>query len=383
MIEYGANLTEQSTEGELPAILAAKKGELEILKLFGNAGVDLQVTDEQDYTVAHYAAQVFNGKHILTYLSKLYGADNNNNNSRKNGHTEQKEYGDTSTSGFNFNYKNKRGTTPAYYAAMKGQIDNLEVLIACGADLSIANNDGNNCLIGAAMTDQPMIINFLLDECKGDVDYSNVCQETALFWAASNGYIGCLEQLIAHKANLEKCDKYGITPLMVAAEHGEAKAVEILLEAGANSNHQNQDGETALMKACAEGFIDCVKALIKYQTDHTITDDEGNPAILWCCMTGNMEIFQFLVLEALHLKKEDIEQTVNNDKETCIDWIVENKLDVGLEVLKTLGIDVSSYMDDDDDDDDDEQDDDDDDGWVNNDDPSDDDDDENVNDIDD
>eukprot|EP01084_Bolivina_argentea_P154652 269551_1 len=212
------------------------------------------------------------------------------------------------------------------------------------------------------MNDQPMIINYLLDECQMDVDYSNDCQETALYWSASNGCIGCLEVLIAHKSNLEKCDKYGITPLMVAAEHGEMKAVEVLLEGGANSNHQNQDGETALMKACAEGFIDCAKALIKYKTDHTIVDDEGNPAILWCCMTGNMQIFKYLVLEALHLNKNDIESTINKDKETCIDWIVENKLDIGLQVLEQLDIDVTSYLEDDedDDDDDDEEDEDDD-----------------------
>ena len=369
LVKYGANLTQVSTEGESATILAAKKGELEILKILGNNNVDLQVTDDQGNTVAHYAAQVFNGKHILTYLNRLYADQSGGNNE------EQKEYGDDSISGFNFNYKNKRGATAAYNASWKGQIDNLEVLKSVGADFEISNNDGNNCLIGAAMNDQPMIINYLLDECKLEVDYANDCQETALYWAASNGCIGCLESLIEHKANLERCDKYGITPLMVAAEHGEAKACEVLLEAGANSNHQNQDGETALMKACAEGFIDCVKALIKHNTDHTITDDEGNPAILWCCMTGNMEIFKYLVLEALNLTKEDIEQTVNNDKETCIDWIVENDLKIGLDVLKTLGIDVSSYLDADDDDDDDE------DEWGNNDDT--DDQDENVNDVDD
>lgn len=377
LTKNGADLTLNSTEGEAAAILAAKKGELEILKILGNNNVDLQTTDDQGNTVAHYAAQVFNGKHILSYLSKLYGDNTTTRtttNTTTNGHSEQKEYGDDTINGFNFNHKNKRGATAAYNASWKGQIDNLQVLQSVGADFEIANNDGNNCLIGAAMNDQPMIINYLLDECKLDVDYANDCQETALYWSASNGCIGCLEALIEHKSNLEKCDKYGITPLMVAAEHGEAKAVEVLLEAGADSNHQNQDGETALMKACAEGFIDCVKALIKYKTDHTITDDEGNPAILWCCMTGNMEIFKYLVLDALKLTKSDIEQTVNNDKETCIDWIVENKLDIGLEVLKDLGIDVSSYVDDID------QDDDGSDGWHNDDDTGDE---ENVNDIDD
>eukprot|EP01084_Bolivina_argentea_P042686 78694_1 len=331
LVEFGANLTAPSTESESPTILAAKKGELEILKIFGANGVDLQVTDDEGNTVAHYAAQVFNGKHILSYLNELYKAEE-----------KGKE--------FNFNYQNKRGATAAYQAAWNGQIDNMEVLKSVGADFTISNNDGNHCLIGAAMNDQPMIVNYLLDECKLDVDYCNDSQETALYWSSSNGCIGCIEVLIEHGANREKCDKYGITALMVAAEHGEAKAVEVLLEAGANSNHQNQDGETALMKACAEGFIDCVKALIEAKTDPTITDDEGNPAILWCCMTGNMDIFKYLVCDALHLTKEDIENTVNNDKETCIDWIVENKLDLGLEVLQDLGIQVSAYLDDDDED---------------------------------
>merc|ERR1740123_1076318 len=105
------------------------------------------------------------------------------------------------------------------------------------------------------------------------------------------------------------------------------------------------------MKACAEGFIDCVKALIQHDVDHSIVDDEGNPAILWCCMTGNMHIFKYLVLDALKLTKKDIETTLNNDDETCIDWIVENKLEIGIEVLEQLGIQI---VDDDEDDDNDD-----------------------------
>jgi len=236
-----------------------------------------------------------------------------------------------------------------YNAAWKGQMENLKVLRRVGADLNLANSDGNQCLIGAAMNDQPMVIAYLLDEARMDVDYANDCQETATFWSASNGCVACLRVLVEHRANLEKCDKYGITALMVAAEHGEAAAVEVLLDGGADVNHQNQDGETALMKACAEGFLDCVKALMKAGADHSIVDDEGNPALLWCCMTGNMDIFKYLVEEALHLKKEHIEQMQNKDSETCIDWIVENNLEVGLEVLKRLGIEVSAYGEDEED----------------------------------
>merc|ERR1712129_126715 len=104
--------------------------------------------------------------------------------------------------------------------------------------------------------------------------------------------------------------------------------------------------------------IECVKALFvdESKIDYTITDVEGNAAILWCCMTGNMEIFEYLVLDALNLSKENIEQTVNNDNETCIDWIVENKLEKGLAVLKQLGIDITAYEQDEDEEEDEDED---------------------------
>ena len=43
-------LTLRSTESECAAILAAKKGELEILKILGNNNVDLQIADDQGNT---------------------------------------------------------------------------------------------------------------------------------------------------------------------------------------------------------------------------------------------------------------------------------------------------------------------------------------------
>merc|ERR1712087_194577 len=40
--KYRTNLTQESTEGETATILAAKKADLDILKILGDNGVDLQ-----------------------------------------------------------------------------------------------------------------------------------------------------------------------------------------------------------------------------------------------------------------------------------------------------------------------------------------------------
>eukprot|EP00490_Sorites_sp_Unknown_P024885 CAMPEP_0114656288 /NCGR_PEP_ID=MMETSP0191-20121206/12088_1 /TAXON_ID=126664 /ORGANISM="Sorites sp." /LENGTH=162 /DNA_ID=CAMNT_0001873141 /DNA_START=2202 /DNA_END=2690 /DNA_ORIENTATION=+ len=152
---------------------------------------------------------------------------------------------------------------------------------------------------------------------------------------------------------------------MTAAEHGEVKIVDLLINGGANVNHKNQEGETALMKACAEGYIECVKVLIDNgKADVNLRDEQGNTCVLWCCMTGNMNIFKYLVEDNPKLTREYIETTVNDDKETCIDWIVENTLEEGIKVLKGLGIqveDINNNDDNNDNNDDDVDDDDDDD----------------------
>ena len=122
LVSYGANLQAISTEGECATILSAKKADLDILKILGEHGVDLTVTDEDGNTVAHYASQLYNGKHILSYLHKLYQGK------RVGVKSEHATYGDDEVSmGFNFNYQNKRGATAAYNAAWKGQLENMEV----------------------------------------------------------------------------------------------------------------------------------------------------------------------------------------------------------------------------------------------------------------
>lgn len=368
----GFNLNERTVLGESPVIVAAKKGSLEIIEILDKSDVDLTEADDIGNTVAHYAAEIYHGQEILKYLAKkflkkdiqIFSDDDDKEEIANNEIYQTTGISIYNTNEimfdkneFNFNHQNKRGMSAAYIAAFHGQVNNLRVLVKCGANVGIFNQDGNNCLIASAMNDQPSTVNFLLSEMKMDVDFSNTSLESALYWAAGNGSIGCIEVLIEHSANMEKCDKYAITPLMVAAEHGETKAVRVLLAAGANANHQNQDGETALMKACAEGFLDCVRHLIEYDADPNISDDEGNCAILWCCMTGNMQIFEYLVLDALKLTKKDIETTLNNDKESCVDWIVENQLEVGLEVLEKLGVDITVWEQDEDDGDDDMDDD--------------------------
>ena len=81
---------------ESAAIMAAKKGDIGVMRLLGVVDVDQTAPDADGNTMAHYTAQVYSEKHILIYLRTLYWPG-------------KRSAGDaTVTSGFNFKYQNKQ-----------------------------------------------------------------------------------------------------------------------------------------------------------------------------------------------------------------------------------------------------------------------------------
>ena len=57
--------------------------------------------------------------------------------------------------------------------------------------------------------------------------------------------------LVANRAEVDKTDVYGRSPLYFAAQKGYKKIVKILLDAGANPNMQDQRCRTILSRAVA------------------------------------------------------------------------------------------------------------------------------------
>merc|ERR1719504_491055 len=119
--------------------------------------------------------------------------------------------------------------------------------------------------------DQQGCTGLILTAKRGDVEMANllldagaiandadVSGSTALHYAAGRSP-AILRTLLDWKADAEKADDHGETPLMWA--RGE-KAVQMLLEAGADPLARNASGLTALMVASRNGSEDTVSALV-------------------------------------------------------------------------------------------------------------------------
>ncbi|XP_049769492.1 TD and POZ domain-containing protein 1-like [Schistocerca cancellata] len=97
-------------------------------------------------------------------------------------------------------------------AAKVGAVEEVQLLLAAGADLGSRDGDG----------------------------------ETALHWAALRGHAAVVRLLLSAASHPDARDQWWRTPLHWAARNGHAEAAAALLQAGADRGKTDEDGETPL-----------------------------------------------------------------------------------------------------------------------------------------
>jgi ankyrin repeat protein len=121
------------------------------------------------------------------------------------------------------------GRTALMWAASRGSVDGVNLLLNSGARLDTRDANGATVLHDAA-------------------------------WLEHNGDV--VRRLVAAGANPDQPALHGITPLMQAAQVADTATVRALLDAGANPNLRDAYGQTALDRARTRGADDVVAALI-------------------------------------------------------------------------------------------------------------------------
>ena len=102
----------------------------------------------------------------------------------------------------------KWGWTPLHYAAYYNQIDAVKFLIEKGANVHIADEQGDTPLLLAAMVDNKDTINVLVDS-GADINIPNRNGSTPLIVAIQAGQIEIARMLIEKGADVDVVDSYG------------------------------------------------------------------------------------------------------------------------------------------------------------------------------
>jgi ankyrin repeat protein len=263
LLNRGADVNKPNKDGYTPLILAAARGHTEIVKLLLDHKADV---NEAEATIRRNTPlmRAAEGGHLeIVELLLNNGADVNIvnifgetplGNAAGIGNVEMVELL-LAQEGVDVN-KAKKATlaldsrTPLMEAVYYGHATVVKLLLKKGADVNKAGNGGNSPLMLAVLYGKVEIVELLLDHGadvnKVDYKVDNKYNDTPFTWAVRNGKVEVV-RLLLNKADVNKADKYGDSPLMLAYK-GRIEDVnllmELLLEHGADINRANNKGET-------------------------------------------------------------------------------------------------------------------------------------------
>ncbi|WP_372836853.1 ankyrin repeat domain-containing protein, partial [Puniceibacterium confluentis] len=156
--------------------------------------------------------------------------------------------------GADLNVRDRAGRTPAHIAAFASHDDTLAALAKGGADMNALENRAYDVLTIAAVANDPEMVSLAMELGNKPDLVTSVYDGTALIAAAHLGHHEVVARLVAGGAPLDHVNNLKWTALIEAVVLGDGgqdhiKTVEILVKAGADKTIPDRDGVTPLQHA--------------------------------------------------------------------------------------------------------------------------------------
>ncbi|XP_078341793.1 transient receptor potential cation channel subfamily A member 1 homolog isoform X1 [Crassostrea virginica] len=261
------------------------------------------------------------------------------------------------------NMRDEEGVTAMHYAARYNQYEIVRILHSFGADINSLDEEALTPLHYAArykrerqrrgseavLTEDQEEKN--LDQSKGSIQFSlseveELSREVEEVKVTSGqteaGAIpsshsvdelatqaNVITFLVKNGADLNRADKYGLTPLHYAAMRGNELATKELLQFnGIHIEAEDKQGMTALHMAATHNSVEITRMLIEAGAQLRCKDNEDLTPLHCAASEGNIEIVQLLFQAGA---KQDGWVTISNmvtdrdcDQNTCLHLAVEN-----------------------------------------------------------
>lgn len=199
----------------------------------------------------------------------------------------------------NLNSKDINGRTPLSRAAMGGQEDVVQLLLATEkVNPDSRDYGGRTPLSWAAAGGHEAVVQLLLATEGVNADSNDSNNRTLLSWAAENGREAVVQLLLATEGvNPNSKDSSGWTPLSWAAWKGHRAVVQLLLATeGIDPNSKDSNGQTPLSWAAENGHEAIVQILLATEgVDADAADFFGQTAVSWAAEEGREAIVQLLL----------------------------------------------------------------------------------------
>jgi serine/threonine-protein phosphatase 6 regulatory ankyrin repeat subunit B len=288
LLDAGANIEYQNSQGETALITAAQEGKIKVARLLLLHGANANQPNADEKTALSLASSLLSGDaktemcnllktSIEQMLFDISASDDDNNaheveiilnkNPGINVNKlfkifEKKPWTATplyiasqncntdvvivllNHKDIDVNAKSVKGETPLYIASKYDCTDVIILLLEHGADPNIADKFGRTPLHAASSINSPDAVNILLNNA-ADVDVKeNLLGKTPLFAALEKGHTYIADALLVAGADINTKNNNGKTPLFTACENGEKEIIDFLLSRGANLYDKDNDGRT-------------------------------------------------------------------------------------------------------------------------------------------
>ncbi len=178
---------------------AASSGNLPAVRLFLEAGVHLEVRNEEDWTALMAAA--FNDQEQVLNALLQKGAQ--------------------------VNASETGGNTALHWAAFGGRLNCCKLLMVSGADINARSNFGWTPLYQSVARNHIVVAAYLISH-GGDINASARDGQTPLHKAAASGSGHMIKLLLSHNADPHLTNQLGETPLALAIKNHQDEAEAIL-----------------------------------------------------------------------------------------------------------------------------------------------------------
>jgi ankyrin repeat protein/serine/threonine protein kinase len=322
-----------------PALFAAAKKNLEVLKVLTSAGASIHCTNANGWTIVHFCARN-NDDALCSWIIEALRAS-----------------GDLAAM---INKQARFGNAPALVAAANASLNVLKLLADAGADMRATTGAQWTMLHQSAWKGAVDICAWLLEWYRGMGELSEMLDakasnsETPATIAAFYGQVDVLKLLVEAGANI-RCVCYdgwnllhccakkgyeatcawlietyrgtedlvymlegrisdGMTPALLAAANGQYNIFKLLADACKNSeasllNAVTLEGNSALHLLVSNGHTDFVPDLLQYPSlDVNIRDHLGRTPLYIAAMKGLPEIVSLLVARQANLELSRTEE---------------------------------------------------------------------------
>lgn len=196
--------------------------------------------------------------------------------------------------------------------------------------------DLNAKLLDAVQFMDSESVKYLLSK-GADPNFNNK-DRSLLCWAAQNGSVDIVNQLIAAKGDLNAVDTIGHTPLMRAIDTQQIKVIEAILAAKPDLTIKTRDGKSVAIMSVESGKPEIVSMLLKAGADFNQTDPEGNSPALIAAQANNSQSIEIVKM----LGAAKVNLNLSNIIYTPLVYAIEQE---NIEMVKALldsGADVNA-----------------------------------------